>query len=115
MVDEESTTTIKLVSNDDKEFVLPTATARLSKIVDNAFDDEEDNVTPPETFDILRVRGECLEKVVEFLKHYVEEPMREIPMPLGGSTMDEVSYINDQVHSKLCAFRDGTDSFFFRF
>jgi len=87
---EESNSMIKLVSRDDQEFELPVATARLAKIVDNVFDDEDESATPPQRMDIIRVRGECLEKVIEYLKHYVEEPMKDIPMPLGGTSMQEV-------------------------
>ena len=35
--------------------------------------------------------SDCLEKVVEFLKHYKEEKMKDIPTPLGGSSFNEVS------------------------
>jgi hypothetical protein len=40
--------------------------------------------------DCLRVEAACLEKVVEFLKHYEAEKMIEIPVPLPANTFEEV-------------------------
>ena len=45
-----------------------------------------------DVIEILRVSSECLQKVVEFLKHYHEEKMKEIPTPLGGSSFNEVCF-----------------------
>ena len=40
--------------------------------------------------ELLRVGKRCLEKVVDFLKHYHDEPLHDIPTPLQGSTFEEV-------------------------
>ena len=42
---------------------------------------EDDDTIPPEDVEILKVESACLEKVVEFLKHYETEPMTEITTP----------------------------------
>ena len=76
---------IKLKSKDDKVFELPADAAQISDLVKDSLGDSEDEI-----IEILRVSSETLEKVVEFLKHYKEEKMKEIPTPLGGSTFDEV-------------------------
>ena len=59
----------------------------------NEDEDAEDDDTHTELvpLELARVEGSVLAKVVEYLKHYAEEPMKEIPQPLGGSTFNEVS------------------------
>ena len=85
---------IRLVSRDDCVFELPVSAAKLSKLVLNNLpdnDDDDDDVQEVyEDVTLLRVTGTCLEKVVEFLKHHDEEPMKEIPTPLPGNTLEEV-------------------------
>ena len=89
--------TVKLVSRDDVEFVLPVEAAKESRFVANSLnlDDEgegeDTNGGSDLRVDVIRVSGACLEKVVDFLKHYKEEPMSEISMPLPGPTFEDVS------------------------
>ena len=115
MTDQETTTTtsssvpmVTLVSLDDAKFTLPVEAAKESEMVSNALglgddededeDDDEDeeddgNKTSKKevkSVDLLKVTSRCLEQVVEFLKHYHEEKMNEIPMPLPGNNFDEV-------------------------
>lgn len=57
-------------------------------------DDDADEEEPPTELvplELARVEGSVLAKVVEYLTHYAEEPMKEIPQPLGGSTFNEVT------------------------
>ena len=88
--------TVKLVSRDDVEFVLPLEAARESKFVadslnlDDAGNDDDDEQQDLKV-DVIRVSGACLEKVVDFLKHYKEEAMSEITMPLPGPSFEDVS------------------------
>jgi hypothetical protein len=93
-----STKNLTLVSSDGVEFELPVAAAALSEYVLNACgrgtEDDENEPEPESEFenvDVLRVSSGALSKVVDFLKHYKEEPMKGIPTPLGASTFDEVS------------------------
>jgi hypothetical protein len=95
---ESSTKNLVLVSSDGVEFELPVAAAALSEYVLNACgrgtEDDGDEPEPESEFenvDVLRVTSGALSKVVDFLKHYKEEPMKNIPTPLGASTFDEVS------------------------
>lgn len=87
--------TVKLVSRDDVEFVLPVDAAKESRFVANSLSlDDNDNPEENESdlrVDVIRVSGGCLEKVVDFLKHFKEEPMAEITMPLPGPTFEDVS------------------------
>mmetsp|Transcript_8105 Transcript_8105/g.14819 ORF Transcript_8105/g.14819 Transcript_8105/m.14819 type:complete len:187 (-) Transcript_8105:514-1074(-) len=80
---------IKLVSRDGKEFALPYSGAKLSKLVENALDGKGDDADVDErTVQIPKVEEECLSKVVEYLKHYQEEPMEEIKTPLEENTFE---------------------------
>jgi hypothetical protein len=101
---ESSTKNLVLVSSDGVEFTLPVAAAALSEYVLNACGrgtEDDDNETELESefenVDVLRVTSGALSKVVDFLKHYKEEPMKNIPTPLGASTFDEVS-LSEYLH-----------------
>jgi Skp1 family, tetramerisation domain len=73
-----------------REFDISYGAAKLSELIKDSVgeDFEEDDVVPE--IDVPRVKGDCLAKVVDFMKHYKEEPMKEIPTPLGGSSFNEV-------------------------
>jgi hypothetical protein len=77
---------IKLKSKDEQVFELTADAASISDLVRDSLTDAEDD----DPIEILRVSSDCLQKVVEFLKHYKEENMKEIPTPLGGSSFNEV-------------------------
>ena len=86
--------TVKLVSRDDVEFVLPVEAARESRFVADSLNLDDVNLEDADNdlrVDVIRVSGGCLEKVVDFLKHFKEEPMSEITMPLPGPTFEDVS------------------------
>ena len=55
-------------------------------------DDEDDDDKKPLEIEITRVKGPCLAKVVDFMKHYKGEKMKTIPTPLGGSSFNEVRF-----------------------
>ena len=86
MEDIEDDRNITLKSKDGKEFVLPADAAQISELVKESLSDSEEEIV----VEILRVSSDCLEKVVDFLKHYKEEKMKDIPTPLGGSSFNEV-------------------------
>lgn len=87
---EEAGPSIKLISRTGDPFELPYAAARLSETVKNACSDEDDDNDLPEDVEIVKVDTPCLEKVVEFLKHYNEEALKEIKTPLENNTFDGV-------------------------
>ena len=66
------------------------AAARLSELVKDAQSCEEDDTASPEDVELSKVESVCLEKVVEFLKHYEIEPMMVIRTPLVENTFDGV-------------------------
>ena len=91
---------IILKSNDGASFELTKRAACMADFVkdslgDNEDDDggDDDNDNNKVVVDVLRVNGECLAKVVDFLKHHDEEAMPEIPTPLGGNTFREVRIV----------------------
>lgn len=87
-MEDEGDNIIRLRSKDDKVFELTERAASISELISDSPREDDDEVTEIE---IARVKSECLEKVVEYMKHYGEEKMNEIPTPLGGSTFNEVS------------------------
>lgn len=78
---------IRLKSNDGKVFEITEHEGSISELIRDATEGNEDDVTEIE---ISRVNSECLEKVVNFMKHYAVEKMKEVPTPLGVSTFNEV-------------------------
>jgi len=87
MADEEKTGTIRLKSSDGQSFELSEKAASISELCRDSPRDEDEEVTE---IAVLRVSGETLAKVVEYMKHYAEQTMKEIPTPLGGSSFNEV-------------------------
>lgn len=98
--DADDTTMIKLRSMPDEHgntevFDISLAAAQISDLIrdasgDPAEDDDDDDDRPP--LDVLRVKGPCLAKVVDFMRHHHVEKMKEIPTPLGGSSFNEVRF-----------------------
>mmetsp|Transcript_3853 Transcript_3853/g.10111 ORF Transcript_3853/g.10111 Transcript_3853/m.10111 type:complete len:195 (+) Transcript_3853:103-687(+) len=104
--DNDETTMIKLRSMADDDgntevFDISMAAAKISDLIrdaagvedreddDDDDDDDADDENPLE-IEVSRVKGPCLAKVVDFMKHHHEEKMKEIPTPLGGSSFNEV-------------------------
>lgn len=92
----ENNQVIKLQALDQEEgiFELPLKAAILSQMIKDSInyeEDEEDFEPPTEPVQLLRIGKRCLAKVVEFLKHHATEALNPIPVPLGGTTFEEVS------------------------
>lgn len=109
MADEMDNIILRLKSMADengncREFDISFGAAKLSELIKDSVgeDFEEDDVVPE--IDVPRVKGDCLAKVVDFMKHYKEEPMKEIPTPLGGSSFNEVStgMVVDESFGRCC-------------
>ena len=89
-MEDEGNAIIRLKSKDDQVFEITERAASISELISDSPREDDDEVTEIE---IARVNSDCLRKVVEYMKHYDEEKMKEIPTPLGGSTFNEVSRI----------------------
>ena len=85
---DEGNKTIRLKTKDDTVFELTEKEGEIAQLIRDATEDNEDDEAE---IIIERVGSECLRKVVDFMKHYAVEKMKEIPTPLGGSTFNEVS------------------------
>lgn len=94
---------VTLISSDGPQFDLTVEAAKLSVMISNTLDlkghdedddDDEDDSLPAnmEPLQLNNIPGETLEKIVEYLKHYVDDPMPEIPQPLPYETFAEVCY-----------------------
>ena len=79
---------IKLRSSDGKVFELSESAAKISELLSDSPREDDEEITE---IDVVRVEGATLEKVVEFMKHFDQETMKEIPTPLGGTSFNQVS------------------------
>mmetsp|Transcript_9472 Transcript_9472/g.14535 ORF Transcript_9472/g.14535 Transcript_9472/m.14535 type:complete len:196 (-) Transcript_9472:188-775(-) len=80
---EEAGDCVKLVSQDGDSFTVPKLVAQNSVLVKTMMDEttDDDSTEEPE-IPLPNVKSSVLAKVIEFCKHYVEEPMSEIPKPI---------------------------------
>jgi Skp1 family, tetramerisation domain len=85
-------TSITLVSRDGLNFEVPKSAALLSEFIKDTLDidDEDDEPDSYQPVHVLRVDGDCLQKVVDFLCHYQHDPLPEIRQPLAGNSLQEV-------------------------
>uniref|UniRef100_A0A7S2H6U7 E3 ubiquitin ligase complex SCF subunit n=1 Tax=Helicotheca tamesis TaxID=374047 RepID=A0A7S2H6U7_9STRA len=83
--------TIKLRSKEREVFELSSAAAKLSKLIEEMNEDNEDSDDNEEQIvDIVKVKSECLKKVVEFCEHHVSEPLNPITHTMDADTFDEI-------------------------
>ena len=97
---------IKLRSSDGKVFELSESAAKISELLSDSPREDDDEVTE---IDVVRVEGATLEKVVEFMKHYDQETMKEIPTPLGGTSFNDVSLDKNSLARVVLGWRPGVD------
>jgi Skp1 family, tetramerisation domain len=85
-------TSITLISRDGLNFEVPKSAALLSEFIKDTLDidDEDDEPDSYQPVHVLRVDGDCLQKVVDFLCHYQHDPLPEIRQPLVGNSLQEV-------------------------
>jgi len=69
-------------------FEVPIKVARLSAMIDEMFDEDED--MDDKKVPLPNVSSEVLRKVIEFGKHYQEEQMTPIQTPLKSSNIDDL-------------------------
>ena len=92
---------VKLISSDDVTFELTAEAAKVAGFVNDTLGIDEDTDSDFEPLEIPRVKSEPLKYVVDFLTHYAEDKMPEIPTPLGGDKFEEVRRAGDASGS-LC-------------
>jgi hypothetical protein len=126
---------ITLISSDDKQYQISKAAAIYSVFIkdslgldDNDDDDdnddrgqdiEENNINNCQgkheqlTINVLRVKGKCLQQVIEFLSYYSIHPMDDIPRLLDGTTFDSVikqEWYRSYIYNILEATDNDTDT-----
>ena len=103
---------VTLMSSDrEEEFKVPIEAAMISDLVRNSLpggdDDDDDDavdVEGPLVVDIMRVKKDCLAKVVDFMQRYVRDPMIEIATPLNGDTFEQVRSVRYESRLSLNDF-----------
>mmetsp|Transcript_30582 Transcript_30582/g.34886 ORF Transcript_30582/g.34886 Transcript_30582/m.34886 type:complete len:168 (+) Transcript_30582:109-612(+) len=86
MDDSDDDEIVTLRSRDGKEFKISGNAARLSTVVEEAYNDDG----TVDVVDVLRVSNDTLEQVVEFLQYHKDCAMNEIPTPLNGTSFTEI-------------------------
>ncbi len=67
---------VKLVSLDGDSFVVPLKVAKMSELVKTMMIDDENSEEEKE-IPLPNVKAATLAKVIEFCRHYIDEPMTE--------------------------------------
>ena len=75
-------------SREGDSFEVPVKVARLSTMIDEMFDEDDD--MEDKKVPLPNVSSEVLRKVIEFGKHYQEEQMTPIQTPLKSSNIDDL-------------------------
>jgi len=83
-----STEKVILVAADGHKVEVPRNVAEMSVLIKEMLADDEDDETSE--IPLPNVQKEVLEKVVEFCKHHVNDPMAEIEKPLKSNVMTDV-------------------------
>mmetsp|Transcript_13578 Transcript_13578/g.26190 ORF Transcript_13578/g.26190 Transcript_13578/m.26190 type:complete len:173 (+) Transcript_13578:125-643(+) len=78
-----------LVSKEGEKREVPMEVAQMSVLVKEMTDEDNGDETNPE-IPLPNVAIKVLDKVIEFCKHHVKEPMQEIEKPLKSPNMNEV-------------------------
>mmetsp|Transcript_21545 Transcript_21545/g.26393 ORF Transcript_21545/g.26393 Transcript_21545/m.26393 type:complete len:185 (+) Transcript_21545:210-764(+) len=92
------TSSIKLISKEGDEFLVSTEVAKMSKLVEQTLDDEDDDCDfddysedDMKEIPLPNVKAAVLTKVLEYCTYFTEiEPMRPIQTPLKSSKTEEI-------------------------
>lgn len=82
--------TVNLISSDNEKFPVPLKVAKMSNMILNNIDEEDEEITDKD-FHCLKVNTDVLSKVVEYCTHFqTVDKMNEISTPLNGETVEEI-------------------------
>jgi S-phase kinase-associated protein 1 len=70
--------TCHLVSSEGELFDVPLTVAKMSRLVTEMVDEDQEEDDEPQSIPLLNVKTAVLAKVVEFCRHYQGDPMKEI-------------------------------------
>ena len=74
----EDTRIVHLVSAEGESFDVPVDVARMSAVVSEMINDEDQNDDEAQDIPLPNVKSTILAKVIEFIQHHKTEPMSEI-------------------------------------
>lgn len=83
-----STGSVILVPPDGQRVEVPRNVAEMSVLIKEMLADDEDEESPE--IPLPNVNKDILDKVIEFCKHHVNDPMPDIEKPLKSNIMSEV-------------------------
>lgn len=79
------------ISSEDKTFSVPLKVAKMSNVISNNIEEEDETELTDTNFNCLKVTSDVLAKVVDYCTHYQSvEKMNEIATPLKGTTVKEI-------------------------
>mmetsp|Transcript_22599 Transcript_22599/g.28874 ORF Transcript_22599/g.28874 Transcript_22599/m.28874 type:complete len:175 (-) Transcript_22599:116-640(-) len=84
---------VKLRSGDGEVYEMNANAAKLSKLIAEAIfdnDDDEDDDDANNEVPVVKVKSECLRKVIEFCEQYVKEPLNPITHTMEADSFDEI-------------------------
>ena len=88
----DETRTVHLVSQEGDSFDVSVKVAKMSELIKTMIseDAEENENEEGQEIPLPNVKSSVLTKVIEFCRHYSEDPMNEIEKPLKSANMQEV-------------------------
>ena len=105
MAEADDNRTIHLVSQEGECFDVPISVGKMSELVKTMID-EDQNEEEAQEIPLPNVKSAILSKVIEFTKHYKEEPMNEIEKVgtnnfsfVGGPVDNELIYFSQPLKS----------------
>ena len=96
--------TLKVIVDDGSEVELSTKLARQSGLIRSTWDDQDDKSEP---ITLPNVSRKILDKCMEFIQHFDEDPLPEIEKPLKTNKLSDVvpewygNYIETMVVEEL--------------
>merc|ERR1712178_646286 len=77
-------------SQEGNQFQVEVKVAKMSELVKTMIPEEAEDEEDTQEIPLPNVKSHVLAKVIEFCRHYAEEPMSEIEKPLKSANMHEV-------------------------
>lgn len=85
---------IPLKSMDGQSFTVPFSVAKMFEFFkEDMIGDDDDDDEEMQPFDVPKITGPVLQKVIDFCTHYQTEEMKTIPQPL--KTLEMKDYVQD--------------------
>merc|ERR1711939_1090527 len=80
-----------LMSQEGDQFQIEVKVAKMSELVKTMIPEEAEDEEDAQEIPLPNVKSHVLAKVIEFCRHYAEEPMSEIEKPLKSANMHDLA------------------------